>query len=156
MMLREFFEHTGEGIVNDLKTKLRERKVNATGNLSRSIRFDATEKRLVVSAAGYVFSVEDGTGPGSAVTASAIEKWLDAKAIPVWQGSTRKSQSYVIARAINRRGTRLFQKGGNSGVISDVINNKLLERLAEQVAEEFEGTFLRGIAQATIDGVQNI
>lgn len=156
MILKQLFETAGEGIVSDLQKSLKDRNVNATGNLSRSIRFDATEKRLVVSAAGYVFNVEDGTKPGSGVTPGAIEKWLQAKRIPVWQGSSRQSQAYVIARAINRRGSQLFLKGGNSGVLSSVINNKLLDRLAEQVAGEMEGFYLRGIAQASADGIQNI
>lgn len=160
MMLEEYFKEAGKGIVTDLQQSLKRRRVNASGRLSRSIREEVKGDRLTISAAGYVFATEDGRKPtkkaGDGVLKKKIEGWLEDKGIPIWEGYTRKSQAYVIARKIHKDGTRLFRRGGNSGVISDVINERLLDEIAADVLREVEIKFLSGLAQFSGNGISSI
>ena len=161
MTLRELFEEEGQQIVSDLRASLDANKVNASGRLRKSIRAEVTDDRLLITAAGYALTAEDGRGPtkksGDGELEKKILKWLDQKGVPIWDGYTRKGQAYVIARKIHKEGTKLFRKGGNSGVLSNVLNEKLLDRIAAKALREVELTFLEGTAlQNSKDGISSI
>ena len=140
MTLLELFQSEGSEIVEALKESLDRNGVNASGRLRASIEAEATEDRLIVSAAGYALSAEDGRGPSKkgsnpGILKNQIENWLEAKGIPVWSGFTRKSQAYVIARKIHKSGTKLFREGGNSGVLSSVINDRLIDEISARALD---------------------
>lgn len=160
MTLKALFEREGEQIVGDLRASLDANKVNASGRLRASIRAEASENRLLITAAGYALTAEDGRGPtrqnGDGAVRRNIEKWLSQKGIPLWQGYTRKQQAFVIARKIHKEGTRLFRRGGNSGVLSSVLNERLLDEIAAKALREVELTFLEGIALEGSNGVSSI
>lgn len=171
MTLRELFEEEGQQIVSDLRASLDANKVNASGRLRKSIRAEVTDDRLLITAAGYALTAEDGRGPtekpGDGQLQKRIRKWLDQKGIPIWEYRdkntgklkkyTRDGQAYVIARMIHKKGTKLFRKRGNSGVLSNVLNEKLLDRIAAKALREVELTFLEGTAlQNSKDGISSI
>jgi hypothetical protein len=153
MSLREALAAEGKRVVKDLRDNLSKRDVNATGNLSRSLLFHADNDGLQVSAASYVFTVEEGRGPKKSGESlddlkKQIEKWLNAKGIPVWKGYTRKWQAFVIAKKIDKEGTALFRRGGNSGVLSSVLNEELIDRITRRVSDEYQAEVLSAIANA--------
>ena len=156
MSLRNLLAEEGKRVVDDIRRSVAEKNVNATGNLSRSLLFEATPDRLTVSAAGYVFTTEEGRGPSRGGTEPGelrrqIEVWLAAKNIPLWEGYTRKGQAFVIARKIHNEGTRLFRRGGNSGALSSVLNDELIEQITAKIADQYEQDVLTAVARAIQD-----
>ena len=134
-MLDKVLRTEGERVVELLRDALKDNNVNASGNLSRSIRSEVhelgSEVQLLVSATNYVFTTEEGrkptSNPGKGVLFPRIYQWTIDKKIPVPGGQTRAQVAWAMTKSIHEKGTRLFQKGGNSGVLSDVLNNKLID-----------------------------
>lgn len=161
MTLQELFEREGEAVVQALKESFDRNDVNASGRLRDSLLSQATPDRLIVSGADYIFNVEDGTPPDKSGKATPILqkeilRWLDDKGIPQWPDRTREDQAWIISSKIAREGSILFRQGGNSGVISDVINEKLLDSIAAKALRETELNFLTGSALSGINGISNI
>ncbi len=157
MSIESILREEGQGVVSALRKSLEERNVNATGRLSRSIEEQVTEKRdefrLQVSAFAYARFTEDGRGPGKgkyppSFLKGKILQWLDAKRIPLWEGYTRKGQAAAIAFRIHKSGSKLFRDGGNSGVLSEVLNDQTLGRIVRRIASETEGQFLSAFTKA--------
>lgn len=162
MTLQELFEREGEVIVSELRKSFDRNRINASGRLRDSLLSEATKDSLIVSGADYVFNVEDGTPPTKSGRPTyflqrSILKWLDDKGIPEWQGRTRDQQAWVISNKIAKEGSSLFRSGGNSGVLSDVINEKLLDSIAAKALRETELNFLTGTGlSGSTNGISNI
>ena len=162
MTLQELFEREGEIIVSELRKSFDRNRINASGRLRDSLLSEAEPNRLTVSGADYVFNVEDGTPPTKSgrptyALQRSIKRWLDDKGIAEWEGRTRDAQAWVISNKIAKEGSSLFRSGGNSGVLSDVINEKLLDSIAAKALRETELNFLRGTGlSGSKNGISNI
>lgn len=161
MTLQELFEREGEAVVQSLKESFDRNRINASGRLRDSLLSETEPDRLTVSGADYIFNVEDGTPPTQSGRPTydlqrAIKRWLDEKGIPEWEGRTRDAQAWVISSKIAREGSTLFREGGNSGVLSNVINEKLLDSIAAKALRETELNFLEGTGLSGRNGISNI
>lgn len=140
ILLKEIFEQEGQLVTNLLKDSLDKNKVNATGNLKRSIKYEATEDRLVVSSLLYGLTSETGRGPTKqsqgGVLFRQILKWLDDKGIPEKEEMSRRTQAFLITRSIHERGTKAFREGRKTGVLSDIINSDEIDNLVVRIIAE--------------------
>lgn len=79
----------------------------------------------VMDGTNYIMTLEHGRGPTKTSTASTptlqtrIETWVEQRGITPGDIS-QSSLAYLITRKIHREGTKLYRKGGNSGIISEV------------------------------------
>ena len=155
MTLRDILQEEGDAVVMSLRNSLAANKVNASGRLSNSIRADVNKAgdRLTVSALAYIFTAEDGRAPtknpGPGVLRPRIREWLDQKGVPAWPGMTRDAQAFVIARKIHKEGTRLFRRGGNSGVLTDVLTDELIARISIKVLTEVGENAIESLIRAS-------
>ena len=78
-------ERFAQKLTSDLSASVEQSGVSASGNLSRSFRYELTERSLRVYAAKYANAVEVGRKPtqasGSGQLRKAIRKWIDDKGI---------------------------------------------------------------------------
>lgn len=159
-MIVEALKKSGQGIVKELRDSFAQKRVNASGRLSRSLREHTEESkntvRMYVDALGYVFEVEEGTPPpgkgGSRALVPDIERWINDKRVPLFRGFRDASaMAYVIARKINREGTKRYREGIKTGAISDVINEQKIKAIENSVLIASEGEALEFIDK-TIKG----
>lgn len=116
-----------QDLVDNYKAALAAETINASGELSKSIKYiidDKTKGRFEVKLEllEYWKYVENGRRAGKMPPISAIEKWIEIKPIiprPMVNGKlpTQKQLAYLIARKIGLEGTK------GRGILQDRINN---------------------------------
>lgn len=156
IIVNNFAQRLIEGIKTNIRTKRVTEfgSMNASGKMADSLKYKWDGKTLVIYSTEKYFTVlETGRKPtspsakkGNPTLRELIEIWLDQKPIAV-QGITKKSLAYLIARDIHQNGSKLYQRGGNSGVISDYINDKyvkdnLTDKLFQAQIEQITNQFL--------------
>ena len=113
----------------------------ASGRTARRIHWNADQISGTLYGPAYIGALEDGRGPTKVHTPSnptlreAIEEWLQYAAIRPRPGQTRRDLAYAIAASIHAKGTRLFQRGGKSGVLSETIAERSFDELLDQLAD---------------------
>lgn len=117
----------GQGLVENYKSALAAESINASGDLSKSVKYiidNSTGGRIEVNfeLAHYWKYVENGRKAGKWPPISAIEKWIEVKPIlprPMKNGKlpTTKQLAYLIARKIGLEGYK------GKGILQDRIDN---------------------------------
>jgi hypothetical protein len=113
----------------------------ASGRTARRLREVVTSFSAVLYGPDYIQQLEDGRGPTRNNTPSkptlreAIEEWLQYAGISPRRGQTRRSLAYAIANSIHRKGTKLYQRGGRSGVLSETITERSLNNLLQELTD---------------------
>lgn len=130
----------GNELVSEIKSNLRREGNFATGKTEDSLKVEAAETRLIIYALNHIVTLEDGRGPtrsgsGRGELKQRIREWILAKGITPEQGTSVDTLAFLIARKIHREGTRLYRRGGNSGVLRSVLNDARFEQFADKVAE---------------------
>jgi len=139
-VLNEF----GQKLVDEIKFALANKNLTgygpsiATGNLSKSIRYEVHDNELQVLASNYIEFLQYGRRPTSGSGSGngrplreIIREWIDVKGI-VPDGKTSKdSLAYLIARKIHNEGTTIYRKnnGGPSGLLDEIINDDIIKEL---------------------------
>jgi hypothetical protein len=81
----------------------------------------------------YVLTLVHGRGPtmsgGNGVLRARIREWLDAKGIG--EPDRRNSISYAVTRNIHKKGTTLYQKGGNSPIFDTLVSEPVQELIVK-------------------------
>jgi len=149
-----------EGVIKGIQDNIRNKQVtsfgamNASGKMADSLGYSFDGKTLRIFSSEKFFTVlETGRGPSKGgggggdgpTLKESIEEWITDKPVAL-QGITKKSLAYLIAKGIHEKGTKLFQQGGKSGVISDYTNaayikenltDKLFQAVVQSVTNEF-------------------
>lgn len=114
--LKVAMEKYGEELIIELAAQLRTADKVATGNLVRSLDYDLIEalNTIVVNikAENYLTYVDGGRRRGKkAPPQEAILKWVNVKPLPRWRDKkgrfiSKKSQAFLIARSISKKGIK--------------------------------------------------
>ena len=112
---------------------------NVTGTMSNSLQYWIDESGLTIYSTEKYFTVlETGRKPGKRPPIDVVEKWIVDKGIIPDGGISTRSLAFLIARKIGEEGTQLFRDGGNSGVISDAINEQIIkEKVIDRISISF-------------------
>lgn len=152
----------GNKVQSDLRNSLVTQKANASKNLSQSISFNVkfksdTEIQFKLELDDYYKWVDKGRGKatkkGAIPLRESIYQWIIQKGLPVGNltkagagkklgvskpklrsmiETQRRSMAYMIARKINRFGT----KGNN--FYTNVVNENLFDDLREELSNGFK------------------
>lgn len=143
-ILSDFAERTIEGI--------RSKIPNVTGTMSQSLGYRIDDKGLTIYSTEKYFTVlETGRKPGKRPPISVIEEWVKNK--PIASDINTKSLAFLIARKIGEEGSLLYRQGGNSGVISDFINQtKIQEDLINLLTDSFRDYVINEFINKSVDG----
>lgn len=112
IVVRKFAESLIEGIQGAMPV--------SSGKTKQSFFYRYDGKRLQIgSTEGWVTVLEDGRRPGKRPPVAKIQEWVERE-----MPSTKnpKSLAFAIAKKIGEEGSLLYRSGGNSGVLSDYIN----------------------------------
>lgn len=167
-------EDFGNKVQSDLRKSLVSKNSNASKNLSQSIAFNVkfksdTEIQFKLELDRYYEWVDKGRGKatkkGAIPLKEAIYQWIIQKGLPVGKltdkgagkklgiakpklrsmiETQRRSMAYMIARKINRFGT----KGNN--FYSAVVNEDLFDDLREDLSDSFKRDVLIDINKIEI------
>lgn len=118
----------GNRIVQSLKEKLTDKKINASGDLSTSIRFEVDEAGLRIYAADYVYFVNYGRKPGKMPPRDSIMDWIDDKHLTY--DIPKDSLAFLIQRKIGKEGTEA------TNFIEEVITDELVGEIQNAFAED--------------------
>jgi len=145
-------ERFAQKLTSDLSASVEQSGVSASGNLSRSFRYELTERSLRVYAAKYANAVEVGRKPtqasGSGQLRKAIRKWIDDKGIipkpsPSGRVPSKDSLAYAIAKSIHQKGTLLhrgtdfYGRNKPTEIITGVVNDGRLNDLKKGLITSF-------------------
>ena len=128
----------------------------ATGKTARSVHYEVTDDgakaTLRILGRPYFMTVQTGRKPTPQFTqpsksfVDAIREWTQAKGIS-------PLAAYPIAKSIHQKGTKLWQKGGNT-IISDIVNQSLIDKISQDALEKFANYYLVSVANL-FDGNSN-
>lgn len=162
----EILGQFGRTVIADIIDRHIAANQRASGNFVRGLRYEASERRLlVVDGAGYSYALEDGRGPtksgakGDQRLVDRILVWMKDKGIQGTpykrkdgttqeQAKADRSRAYLIARNIHLHGTRLYQQGGESGVISGAITEERISALVGAFSGEYASQTLSDLVPA--------
>jgi len=110
--------------------------MSATGNTLASLEVVQTDTGYELQADPAIYFMEHGRGPtqvpkgnpGNPDLVQIIQDWLDAKGLNI--------NPYAVANAIHKNGTRLYQSGGNSGILSVPLNLDTLDDVFDQISDD--------------------
>lgn len=155
-ILKEFFDQ----LASEIKSKL----PKSTGRTAKEIEVTVkTTGALTVAkleAPSYIGALEHGRGPtkggkGSGLTLrEQILGWIYERgfSFPLqpqksWQKTIKNADqlSWAMAISIHKHGTKLFQKGGHSGVLSTVLVDTRIENFIKVFTDKASRIILLNI-----------
>jgi len=94
----------------------------------------------LIDGAGYSYFLEygrkptgSGGGGGGMSLLDSIKIWFAAKGLTITKGFN----PYSVTKSIHAKGTVQHRKGGNSGVITNTVNDSVLNKFFEKFATEY-------------------
>lgn len=143
-MLNEIVKTFAENAISQIQKNIREKDptgkgpMNNTGKMADSLKWRFDGKELIIySTEKYITVLETGRKPGKMAPPETIQAWVKTK-LGKSDDKEVKSIAYLINKKISEKGSLLYQRGGNSGILSSVINEEYVnENLTERLFAEF-------------------
>ena len=133
----------GQQFVDSLRDELQSKGINASGNLSRSVRYEVVGQGAEIGLAlfwdEYGEAVDEGRSPSKRGGPkqnwrNKIEGWIRFKGIAPRQGVSREQLAFLITRKINRKGYKA--KPWIQPALDRVLNQDFTQILADGIAAE--------------------
>ena len=141
----EALDQLGQQFVDSLRQELDSKRISASGNLYRSVRYEIVgsgdEIGLALFWDDYGDIVDEGRGRSNRggpnqTWRNKIIGWMNFKGISPRQGITREQLAFLITRKINRKGYKA--KPWIQPALDRVINQDFQELFGDAVANEIE------------------
>lgn len=148
----------GQSTADQIKQNLASTGTNATGKTSQSLRFEVidngTKATLRVLGKPFFMVVETGRKATPDYTKPSYEF---VRSIRDWLQARGKDQgaAYAIAKNIHKTGTKLWQRGGRTDIVSNVVNQDLIDQISTDTLQVFANEYLVSVAQIFKDGNRN-
>lgn len=149
-------ETFAQGVIKAIQDNIKNKQVtpfgsvHSTGEAEKSLFYRLDTNRLIIGSTwAYITVLEDGRKPGKFAPPEVIEKWLDDK--PITSDISKKSLAFLINRKLKEKGSLIYQQGGNSGILSDVINQEYIHKnltpaLGKSIAKEVSSILFKKAA----------
>lgn len=145
----KILNHEAQGLVDQIRENLASSGTNASKDTSDSVEYETSNKgharyKIMILGRPYFMTVETGRKPTpdkkpSKEMITNLAKWLRSR-------GKSESLKWAIGMAINKSGTKLFQKGGRKDIVSNVISDSAMDQLAQRLLEDFGDQFLNEAA----------
>lgn len=141
-------ETFAETLIKGIQENIRNKKVtthgamHTTGAAEKSLFYRIDANRLIIGSTWeYITVLEDGRKPGKFAPPEVVENWIEDK--PVLSDISKKSLAFLINRSLKEKGSLLYRQGGNSGVLSDYINQDYVHK---HLTEPFQSALVSEIS----------
>jgi len=171
-MLDSLLSKYGQRIVSDLRENMAKKKLNNTGETSRSIRFEVTEEEGVSTLTIYgeenLLTLNDGAKPIKRKTTGKfieeITKWAQGKLGLSFEEARGLAFGYLKNRTgggpgltTDKSGNYLVPNRFNSGgVLSDTLNDELTREIQVEVMTSTKEMIVEDFRQFVKDANSNI
>ena len=136
--VKQILEQYKDKIVQQLKDRIKQRKLVASKTLLNSIRGEVNETGITIFSTEYASYVESGRGPGKRPPIEKIIQWLDdKKPKPIYKEYKRhRDMAWMIASAIAEKGTikRFGYKGGD---FVDYVSRNIIASLTKDIEQSY-------------------
>lgn len=135
----------GQQFVDSLRDELNSKRINASGNLYRSVRYEIVGEGAEIGIAlfwdDYGDIVDEGRGRSTKggpqqTWRNRIEGWMRYKGITPRQGMTQETLAFLITRKINRKGYKA--RPWIQPAIDRVVNQDFQQIFGDAIANEIE------------------
>jgi len=139
MVFQEFAELTVKGIQDNIRTKrvTKYGPMNASGLAAESVYYRLTDTGFQIYVKGravaYFDTLETGRRPGKPPPKGSMIEWVELRNIPNKWKVTSEIADNIVRFSMAKKGSNLYQMGGNSGIIKDFINPELIKELKDEV-----------------------
>lgn len=145
MTNEEIIREELERIKQDLIKKHIELGMKASGKWEESLRIEITEVKGILSGLDYTYQLQHGRKAGTMPPIRAIEEWIISKGIkPISDNIKISSLAFLIARKIQKEGTRYFKQGGTD-LIDSVITPERMQHIMNRISTLYVTTFTSDI-----------
>ena len=132
----EILDKNGQSLVRDLQQSMADKRLNASGETSRSITYEVeetlTKSTLIIKANRSIGALQYGRRAGGWPPRNVIRQWIDDKAINPGEIS-KDSLAFLIQRKIGTLGIKVPNRFNPGGVISDVITDDRIDKIFKEV-----------------------
>ncbi len=129
--IKQLIENFAIALIDGIKDNIRNKQVtpfgaaHSTGHAEDSLFYRITEDSLIIGSTwAYITVLEDGRKPGKFAPPEVIEQWLEDK--PILSDISKKSLAFLINRSLKEHGSKIWQNGGKSGILSDYTNREYI------------------------------
>lgn len=123
-MIDEIIKQFAEGAIEQIQKNIREKGAYASGDTSKSLFWKWDGKELIIySTFKYITVLETGRKPGKFAPVKEIQEWVKVK-LNISDPKKVNSIGYAINLKLKENGSILYQRGGNSGILSSVANDQ--------------------------------
>ena len=134
-------EQYKDKIVEQLKDRLNQEKLVASGRLRDSIYGVVTQTGINIFAEDYGIFVEEGRGPGKMPPRNKILEWVKAKGLTSSNVKYKrlnrpKDIAWMIARSISEKGT-IERFGYQGSKFIDFVSKNIMVSLTKDIEESY-------------------
>ena len=148
------FKTLDKGIKKEIRKGLKKQRINASGNLSESLRSEITERSYKLFSADYVDYAERGRGPGKAPPLDSIYDWLKYgkakyKKLNYKNDKERRSIAFAIIANIKKKGSYKHRNPSNQTnvvndsirIITEIVKKEFVTFVTEDELSKYKDTF---------------
>lgn len=136
-MIEEIVKTFAENAIAKIQDNIRNAGMEASGKSAKSFgwRFDGKEL-IIYSTESYITVLETGRKPGKFAPLQPIIEWVKIRITAIEEDA--RSIAFAINYKLKESGSLLYQRGGNSGILSSVINEQYVsENLTKNLFDQF-------------------
>ena len=135
----------GQQFVDSLRDELDKKRINASGNLYRSVRYEIVGQGAEIGIAlfwdDYGDIVDEGRGKSTKggptqTWRSKIKGWMRFRGITPRQGMTQEQLAFLITRKINRKG--YSKQPWTQPALDRVLNQDFQQIFGDAIGAEIE------------------
>lgn len=133
--IQQALEAFGQSTVSMIQQNMSAAGQDASGQTSREIKWMMpNDEQVIVSGPSYVFVLEKGRGPGGMPPVTPnMTNWIVSKGLSI--DKSVESVGFAISNAIAEKGTKLFQQGGRTDIITPALEDSRIDKLVDQIAD---------------------
>ena len=140
-------QELAEKFLNNIRADIITRHISlgqkASGETISRLRTVSTSLGGILFGPQHIFALDRGRGPtrgGGGVGQTLQQRIFDWLAFGKYgltfsDNKQRTSLSWAIATKIHKKGTNLFQRGGGSGLLADIVTSQRLDALTGSFAD---------------------
>lgn len=137
-MSKTIFQNIDKKLKADIRKGFQQKNINASGNASRSLRSEITEKSYILFGADYIEAAEKGRGKNRSSTGglfNGVYNWLQYKkyGITYRDDKERRGIAFAIMKKIAKEGSYKFR---NPAKQTNVIE-QAIESINKDIVKEF-------------------